>query len=176
MVRPIASDSRSLSCPALFCRQKKTLTGVPVRVFRIRAWRWPTLTWGDPTLPSARLRFTSEFGMGSGGSTALLSSSKPWCFVVVLMSTTDLRWLSSFRRLHYLANWVGHMIDFILVLILLLSLAYQLFWSYNTNRSFRLISYSIRSEFWCYMVKPHGQLVQVSSTPHNAYTPCLSTR
>nr|ADI16574.1 hypothetical protein [uncultured gamma proteobacterium HF0010_01E20] len=26
-----------------------------------------------------------------------------------------------------------------------------------------------------YMVKPHGQLVQVSSTPHNAYTPCLST-
>jgi len=25
------------------------------------------------------------------------------------------------------------------------------------------------------MVKPHGQLVQVSSTPHNAYTPCLST-
>src|SRR5690606_38348006 len=29
--------------------------------------------------------------------------------------------------------------------------------------------------FGCYMVKPHGQLVQVSSTPHNAYTPCLST-
>ncbi len=27
----------------------------------------------------------------------------------------------------------------------------------------------------CCMVKPHGQLVQVSSTPHNAYTPCLST-
>jgi len=25
------------------------------------------------------------------------------------------------------------------------------------------------------MVKPHGLLVQVSSTPHNAYTPCLST-
>ena len=28
---------------------------------------------------------------------------------------------------------------------------------------------------WCCMVKSHGQLVQVSSTPHNAYTPCLST-
>ena len=27
----------------------------------------------------------------------------------------------------------------------------------------------------CCMVKPHGQLVQVSSTPHSAYTPCLST-
>ena len=27
----------------------------------------------------------------------------------------------------------------------------------------------------CYMVKPHGQLVLVSSTPCNAYTPSLST-
>src|SRR5690554_4292067 len=27
----------------------------------------------------------------------------------------------------------------------------------------------------CYMVKPHGQLVLVSSTPHSAYTPSLST-
>ena len=26
-----------------------------------------------------------------------------------------------------------------------------------------------------YMVKPHGQLVRVSSTSHNAYTPRLST-
>ena len=31
---------------------------------------------GTPTLPSALLHFTSEFGMGSGGSTALLSLSK----------------------------------------------------------------------------------------------------
>ena len=29
--------------------------------------------------------------------------------------------------------------------------------------------------FGCYMVKPHGQLVWVSSTPHSAYTPHLST-
>ena len=34
-------------------------------------WRCPTLTWGCPTLPSALQRFTSEFGMVSGGSTAL---------------------------------------------------------------------------------------------------------
>src|SRR5690606_42000283 len=34
-----------------------------------------TLTWGSPTLPSAMHRFTSEFGMGSGGSNALWSSS-----------------------------------------------------------------------------------------------------
>ena len=30
------------------------------------------------TLPSARKRFTSEFGMGSGGSTQLLSPGRPW--------------------------------------------------------------------------------------------------
>ncbi len=36
------------------------------------AWQFPTLTWGDPTLPSALRRFTSEFGMGSGGTTALV--------------------------------------------------------------------------------------------------------
>src|SRR3546814_13424684 len=30
------------------------------------------------TLPSARARFTSEFGMGSGGSTQLLSPGRGW--------------------------------------------------------------------------------------------------
>ncbi len=30
---------------------------------RNKAWRCPTLTWGSPTLPSALIRFTSEFGM-----------------------------------------------------------------------------------------------------------------
>ncbi len=35
------------------------------------AWQFPTLAWGDPTLPSALRRFTSEFGMGSGGTTAI---------------------------------------------------------------------------------------------------------
>ncbi len=38
------------------------------------------LTWGDPTLPSALRRFTSEFGMGSGGTTALVPPGK-FCFV-----------------------------------------------------------------------------------------------
>ncbi|MBT2101444.1 hypothetical protein KKZ41_20420, partial [Enterobacter asburiae] len=33
-------------------------------VLLIDAWQFPTLTWGDPTLPSALRRFTSEFGMG----------------------------------------------------------------------------------------------------------------
>ena len=34
---------------------------------------------GTPTLPSAQLHFTSEFGMGSGGTTALLSLDKTTC-------------------------------------------------------------------------------------------------
>ena len=42
-----------------------------------KAWRCPTLTWGDPTLPSALSSFTSEFGMGSGGSYSLLPPGKP---------------------------------------------------------------------------------------------------
>ena len=41
----------------------------------LKAWQWPTLTWGDPTLPSALKRFTAEFGMGSGGSISLWSPS-----------------------------------------------------------------------------------------------------
>ena len=44
--------------------------------YLIGAWRCPTLTWAKPTLPSALLCFTSEFGMGSGGSTMLWSPSK----------------------------------------------------------------------------------------------------
>jgi hypothetical protein len=42
-----------------------------------KAWRCPTLTWGDPTLPSALSGFTSEFEMGSGGSRLLLPPGKP---------------------------------------------------------------------------------------------------
>ena len=33
----------------------------------------------------------------------------------------------------------------------------------------------IAHNHFCYMVKPHGQLVLVSSTRHRAYTPSLST-
>src|SRR5471032_3273704 len=40
------------------------------------AWQFPTLAWGDPTLPSALRRFTSEFGMGSGGTAALVPPGK----------------------------------------------------------------------------------------------------
>ena len=41
------------------------------RVFLNGTWQCPTLTWGSPTLPSALIRFTSEFGMESGGTVSL---------------------------------------------------------------------------------------------------------
>lgn len=44
------------------------------------AWQFPTLAWGNPTLPSALRRFTSEFGMGSGGTTALMPPGKFFCY------------------------------------------------------------------------------------------------
>ena len=68
------------------CKSRSNSTGVITKkpqpsfedwgLSELGAWRWPTLTWGDPTLPSAQLRFTAEFGKGSGGTTALLSPSK----------------------------------------------------------------------------------------------------
>ena len=45
-------------------------------LFEIRTWQCPTLTWGNPTLPSPLTCFTSEFGMDSGGTTSLLSPDK----------------------------------------------------------------------------------------------------
>ena len=41
------------------------------RVLLNGTWQCPTLTWGSPTLPSALIRFTSEFGMESGGTVSL---------------------------------------------------------------------------------------------------------
>ena len=50
---------------------------LPTGLFaKFDAWQFPTLAWGDPTLPSALRRFTSEFGMGSGGTTALRPPDK----------------------------------------------------------------------------------------------------
>ena len=56
------------------------------------AWQFPTLAWGDPTLPSALRRFTSEFGMGSGGTTALVPPGI-FCFInrCIIHTTIDLK-------------------------------------------------------------------------------------
>ena len=80
----------------------------------LNAWRCPTLTWGDPTLPSARLRFTAEFGMGSGGSTALWSPSKTGnkriciCFLcLVLCTSSSMASSKSFHQLLSTSNALG---------------------------------------------------------------------
>ena len=56
--------------------QSKKPRTIRYGVLLFDAWQFPTLTWGDPTLPSALRRFTSEFGMGSGGTTALKPPGK----------------------------------------------------------------------------------------------------
>ena len=51
------------------------------------------------------------------------------------------------------------------------------------NRAIKVVSLQTHSRsvfestkpLGCCMVKPHGQLVQVSSMPRSTYTPCLST-
>ena len=55
--------------------------------FLFDAWQFPTLAWGGPTLPSALRRFTSEFGMGSGGTTALVPPGK-FCLSVAVRRQT----------------------------------------------------------------------------------------
>ena len=57
-------------------RRKKTPNFRSGLLHLFDAWQFPTLAWGDPTLPSALRRFTSEFGMGSGGTTALKPPGK----------------------------------------------------------------------------------------------------
>ena len=61
--------------PTSFRRNKKAILADGLFVL-FKVWQFPTLAWGDPTLPSALRRFTSEFGMGSGGTTALLPPDK----------------------------------------------------------------------------------------------------
>ncbi len=60
--------------PEIQINKRPSLTGWPFVL--IETWQFPTLTWGSPTLPSALRRFTSEFGMGSGGTTALSPPGK----------------------------------------------------------------------------------------------------
>ena len=69
------------------CRTTETQKAHPAgwAFYLFDAWQFPTLTWGDPTLPSALRRFTSEFGMGSGGTTALVPPGKFFVLVLCLL-------------------------------------------------------------------------------------------
>ncbi len=69
--------------PAAGKTQSKKPRTIRYGVLLIDAWQFPTLAWGDPTLPSALRRFTSEFGMGSGGTTALKPPGK-FCYLYQL--------------------------------------------------------------------------------------------
>ncbi len=76
LLRNVQIRSRRI-CPPQESAHRQTTDKTKGPVFRpglsllFDARQFPTLAWGDPTLPSALRRFTSEFGMGSGGTTAL---------------------------------------------------------------------------------------------------------
>src|SRR5579863_7091835 len=57
--------------------KEKARQSFDCRAFMYRAWRCPTFACGDRKLASALSSFTSEFGMGSGGSHSLWSPGKP---------------------------------------------------------------------------------------------------
>ena len=81
LLRNVQIRSRRI-CPGQESAHRQTTDKTKGPVFRLSlsllfdAWQFPTLAWGDPTLPSALRRFTSEFGMGSGGTTALQPPDK----------------------------------------------------------------------------------------------------
>ena len=84
LLRNVQIRSRRI-CPPQESAHRQTTDKTKGPVFRpglsllFDAWQFPTLAWGDPTLPSALRRFTSEFGMGSGGTTALQPPGKFCC-------------------------------------------------------------------------------------------------
>ena len=100
---------------------------------------------GTPTLPSALSSFTSEFDMGSGGTYSLMSSGK----LVVH---------SRFKCIQIDCR------QFVLPLK-----------KRTSDKVYRLPDSSVYPNILKYMIKPHEQLVRVSSTPYNAYTSRLST-
>ena len=60
--------------------------------FNLSAWQFPTFAWQTATLSSALNGFTSEFGMGSGGSRSLWSPSKLVCWRLDQRQATG-RWI-----------------------------------------------------------------------------------
>uniref|UniRef100_UPI001CA4C680 hypothetical protein n=3 Tax=Citrobacter braakii TaxID=57706 RepID=UPI001CA4C680 len=67
LLRNVQIRSRRI-CPPQESTHRQTTDKTKGPVFRpglsllFDAWQFPTLAWGDPTLPSALRRFTSEFG------------------------------------------------------------------------------------------------------------------
>ncbi len=90
LLRNVQIRSRRI-CPPQESAHRQTTDKTKGPVFRpglcfyLMPWQFPTLAWGDPTLPSALRRFTSEFGMGSGGTTALQPPGK-FCYRPLMRS------------------------------------------------------------------------------------------
>jgi hypothetical protein len=79
--------------------------------------------------------------------------------------------LSSRTKLHFLIG-----LDLIQVNFVRFQISYLIAFPYiSSNFASTSLGDINTKPFGCYMVKPHGQLVQVSLTPYNASTPCLST-
>ena len=165
-VAPVSAAPPGRHAGTLAGRQKRKK---PIRqdghLHLFDAWQFPTLTWGDPTRPSALRRFTSEFGMGSGGTTALVPPGKFFvlstqffiasaALPALVKSVTYFSMLLPFRRLSpcCCANYC--------VL--------------NSESKLKTLSNPPKHLRRC-KVKPHGSLVPVSSTHRCAYTPGLST-
>ena len=72
LLQPAIGDRSSSNPP------KEKPPPFPVRVFQDKAPGGDLLLHGKATLPSAHARFTSEFGMGSGGTTPLWPPGKGW--------------------------------------------------------------------------------------------------
>ena len=85
-VAPVSAAPPGKMAARLAAKHKNKRPSLPTEPFVLfDAWQFPTLTWGDPTLPSALRRFTSEFGMGSGGTTALSPPGKFFVLVLCLL-------------------------------------------------------------------------------------------
>lgn len=135
------------------------------------AWQFPTLAWGDPTLPSALRRFTSEFGMGSGGTTALQPPGKSCCTERIFCTAAALAALAKSVTYHSMLLPLLHSPH---------CFSTTSFVPANFFIRFRLkivcfVSLYSPERFWRCKVKPPGSLVPVSSTHRCAYTPGLST-
>ncbi len=127
------------------------------------AWQFPTLTWGDPTLPSALRRFTSEFGMGSGGTTALVPPGKFFVLVLCLLRSYCVGCSRECQSHTYVCS-------FHRVVCRLVSAQNPS----DSESELKILSNPPKHLRRC-KVKPHGSLVPVSSTHRCAYTPGLST-
>ena len=124
---------------------------------------------GTPTLPSAQLRFTSEFGMGSGGTTMLLSLDKNFVHGCTYVA---MPWMAK-SNVSVHACLIILKADVVVLSTAKNTILIQCSRKYVMYMQCTYISYT--KPLGCCMVKPHGQLVSVSSRPHSPYTPDLST-